>query len=38
MDAWLVNYMDVLEEKALTLEDSLNRLYTLEELRVWITS
>ena len=33
MDAGLNNYMNVLEEEALTPEDSLTRLYTLGEAR-----
>ena len=33
MDARLNNYIDILEEEALTLEDSLTRLYTLEKVR-----
>ena len=33
MDTRLNNYIDTLEEEALTLEDGLTRLYTLEEIR-----
>ena len=33
MDTRLNNYIDILEEEALTPEDSLTRLYTLEEAR-----
>ena len=33
MDARLNDYMDTLEEKALAPEDSLTRLYALEEVR-----
>ena len=33
MDTRLNNYIDILEEKALTPKDSLTRLYVLEEVR-----
>ena len=33
MDARLNDYMNILEEEALTPKDSLTRLYTLEEAR-----
>ena len=33
MNTRLNNYIDIPEEEALTLEDSLTRLYTLEEVR-----